>query len=297
VDYSNNANDSQLQFLFQEASVGRRLGAFLIDHIIFTFVFMFAYSFVFFAIHDDEPLWQIARIVFWVIFFLVYGLRDIIKGQSIGKRVFGIGVRDVSDNFTVPSVPRLFLRQIFSPLWPIEFLALVFSSENRKIGDKIAGTGVYNLREYEDFVLYAKRMGYINQIQGDQGTVPQNVRVVEPYQPKKTKIAVIIIGAVLVFVILFCAMFFGVFSVLRNHTSYHLATEYIRANPEIVAVIGEVEGFGFRQSGSLSISSGRGDASYSIDVRGTDGNARVFIELQMRDGGDWEVVRFNFVQR
>ena len=71
---------------------------------------------------------------------IVYSFRDMVKGQSIGKRILGIGVRDISDNFTVPPVSRLFLRQIFSFIWPVEFLVLVFSDEHRKIGDKIAGT-------------------------------------------------------------------------------------------------------------------------------------------------------------
>jgi uncharacterized RDD family membrane protein YckC len=297
-----NSNDKPLPpFLFKKASVGTRLGAFLIDHFIFSFVLVFIFTFGLFGMMS-ENIQESAIVLFFFIFmmvvFLVYGLRDTLKGQSIGKRVFGIGVRDISDNFAIPSVSRLFLRQIFSFMWPIEFLVLVFSTENRKIGDLMAGTGVYNLREYEDFVLYTKRMAYINQTPEAENL--QNIaspsRVAEPYKPKKAKIAIIIMGVMLAGILFVGALVFGITSIFKNHPSYHVATDSIKTNPEIVALIGEIESFGFMPSGNISTSPGRGDASFSIRARGTHGEVRVFVALQMRDGGDWEIVSFNFSQ-
>jgi uncharacterized RDD family membrane protein YckC len=297
MDYSNNTDESLRQFLFKKASVRRRLGAFLIDHTIFSFVFVFVFSLL--SKQDNEFLLLLSIISALVITFFVYGFRDIISGQSIGKRVLGIGVRDISDNFTVPPASRLFLRQIFTFMWPIEFLVLVFSSKNRKIGDKIAGTGVYNLREYEEFIHYAKRMGYISQVQSTelQNTGSIEPRNIEPYKPKKAKAIMIIAGMLLAGIIFFSALVFGITSIFKNHPSYHVATDHIRTNPEIIAIIGEVEGFGFMPSGGFSVSPGRGDANYAISVRGTHGNIRVFVELQKRDGGDWKIVKLNFVQR
>ena len=108
----------------------------------------------------------------------------------------------------------------------------------------------------------------------------------------------ILLFIIFFFVIIFVgALVFGISSILKNHPSYHLATDYIRANPEIIEIIGEVEGFGFMPIGNLNTSLGRGDANYSISVKGTHGSVRVFVELQMRDGGDWEIIRFNFVQK
>ena len=292
---SNNAIPNQ--FLFKKASVGRRLGAFFIDHTIFSFIFVLMSITVFLNMRSDESL-ILYYVLFFAITFSVYGFRDIVKGQSIGKRIFGIGVRDISDNFSVPTVSRLFLRQIFTFLWPIEFLVLVFSSENQKIGDKIAGTGVYNLREYEEFILYTKRMEYLNQEQatGQQNEGTFEPRTIEPYKPKKAKIATIIVSVMLAGIIFIGALVFGITSIFRNHPSYHVATEYIKANPEIAATIGDIEGFGFMPSGSINASPGRGDANFSIRVRGTRGDVRAFVELQMRDGGNWEIVRFSFVQ-
>ena len=292
----NNAQELH-QFLFQKASIGRRLGAFLIDHFIFSFIFVFVFIFEMLTFGDSYQPPVMPFIIALVLVFIVYGFRDIVKGQSIGKRVLGIGVRDIYDNFAVPSASRLFLRQVFSFIWPVEFLVLIFSSDNRKIGDKIAGTGVYNLREYEEFIQYSKRMEYINQTQNLEHLQSAESRPhIEQYKPKKAKTAKIIIGAVLAVAIFVGTLVFGITSMFRNHPAYHIATDSIRANSEIAVLIGDIESFGVMPSGSISTSPGRGDADFNIRARGAYGEVRVFVELQMRDGGDWEIVRFNFVQ-
>jgi len=302
----NNIEKPSHQFLFQKASLGRRLGAYLIDYFILSniFVFVFVFGAVGVQVFSNPGEMRIGFYIFsFVIVFLAFGFRDIFKGQSIGKRILGIGVRDVSDNFAVPSASRLFLRQIFTCIWLIEFFVLVFNSENRKLGDMIAGTGVYNLREYEEFIHYTKRMEYIQQSQSIEHLQNTNVattesypRNIEPYKPKKTKIALIIAGVMLAGMIFIGVLVFGITSMFRNHPSYHLALDSIKANPEIVAVIGEIEGFGMIPMGNLSTSPGRGDANYNIRVRGAHGEVRVFVELQMRGGADWEIVSFNFIQ-
>jgi len=100
----------------------------------------------------------------------------------------------------------------------------------------------------------------------------------------------------LLLVIFIGAIFLGITSMFRNHPSYLAATENIRTNSEIMAVIGEVESFGFMPMGNIHTSSGRGDADFSIRAIGPYGEVRVFVELQMRGGGNWEVIRFDFVQ-
>jgi len=165
-----NSNDKPPeQFLFTKAPVARRFGAYLVDFGILTVIFNFPFNMglIFVVINGLTPDGPIGVLITFciilLIIFLALGFRDTIKGQSIGKRVLGIGVRDVSDNFVVPSTSRLFLRQIFWIISPIEFLVLVFSNDNRKIGDKIAGTDVYNVREYEEFINNAKHAENIKQ--------------------------------------------------------------------------------------------------------------------------------------
>lgn len=89
--------------LLRKASVGKRLGAFLIDHFIFSFAFIFALIIVLSGAQAAGPQIIFYYIFFFAIIILVYGLRDIVKGQSVGKRLLGIGVRDASDNLVVPA--------------------------------------------------------------------------------------------------------------------------------------------------------------------------------------------------
>ena len=116
------------------------------------------------------------------------------------------------------------------------------------------------------------------------------------YRSKEAKIAIIIVGVMLIGALFAGALFFGITSMFKNHPSYHIATDYIKANPEITALVGEIEGFGSMPTGSLNTSIGRGDANYSIQAKGAHGDVRVFVELEMHNGGDWEIVSFSFVQ-
>ena len=140
-------------------------------------------------------------------------------------------------------------------------------------------------------------MEYINQTQNlEHLQSAQSLPHIEQYKPQNAKTAKIIIGVVLVIAICVGALVFGMTSMFRGHPAYVVATNSIKANSEIVALIGAVESFGFMPGGSISTSPGRGDAGFSIRARGDNGEVRVFVELQMRDYGDWEIVRFNFVQ-
>ena len=262
-------------YSFKKATAGQRIGAYFIDFMMLLIMFAFMASFF-----PNMPGWFAL-----IALFVLVGIRDAYRGQSFGKLVFGIGVRDHFDNFTVPHISRLFLRQVFSFLWPVEFFAMILNYENRKLGDKLAGTCVYNLQDYKYYLYrlnYAQSAGGVNYLQRQAPT---------PYKPQKLKIAGILLAVVLVV----AGFIFSIGMVLRNHESYRLATDYIRASPEIAEYIGEVRGFGFMPTGSISTSPGRGDASFSIRVRGTYGNVRVFAVLQKRYGGNWELVRYNFV--
>jgi len=303
----NNNNNRPYAFTFKKASVGKRIGAFLIDHLIISFVLYFVGGFVltglYSALNPSEAsaasLTLLLSLVILAVTFLIYIFRDVVKGQSIGKRLLGIGVRDVSDNFLVPPASRLILRQLFAFVWPIEFLVLLFSDENRKIGDKIAGTGVYYLRDYDEFISYMKRAGYIKQEQTAtqySDSTESLSQTVELQNPKRKSMVTTIVIVILAGVLFISAMFFGIVAMIRNHPSYQVATQTIKASPEITAIIGEVESFGFMPSGNINTSSGRGDASFTIIARGSYGEVRVFVDLEMRAGSDWEIVRFNFVQ-
>ena len=281
------------QFILKKASVAKRLGAYLIDYFVFSFIMMFMMFFLMLIIQMLDNPNIFLTVIFSLVLSFIFCLRDAIKGQSLGKRVLGIAVRDVSDNFEVPSIPRLFLRQLFTCMWFIEFLVLAFSEENRKIGDRLASTGVYDLREYESFILHTKRMEHMQTATDLQNTQPRPY--IEPSKPNTRKILLIIGGVLLAIVLFVAALIFGIIAMITRHPSFHVATDSVRSNSEIAAIVGDIESFN-RVTGGVSTSVGRGDANFSFITRGTNGAVRVFVELEMRDGGDWEIRRFNFVE-
>ncbi|MCL2828430.1 MAG: RDD family protein [Oscillospiraceae bacterium] len=126
----------------EKASLGARLGAFLVDHVIITILAVMPAMLVL----GDNP-GRIAVMVSLALLaaFLLYGVKDMVKGRSPGKVLFGIGVRMREDTEEVPSAGKRFVRNLFGFLWPIDFCILAFSRNRIKIGDKITGADVYRL--------------------------------------------------------------------------------------------------------------------------------------------------------
>jgi uncharacterized RDD family membrane protein YckC len=70
----------------------------------------------------------------------MYLNKDVFSGMSIGKRISDL--RIVKSGTEVSAGPlRCLVRNIFSLLWPLELVALIFSPA-RRIGDLVAGTRV-----------------------------------------------------------------------------------------------------------------------------------------------------------
>ena len=259
---------AESQQVLGKASVAHRLGAFMIDHVIISFVLValsMLMLILFVGIGDVPGSIDVAPDItvsaafpiFMLVSFFVYGLKDIVNGQSIGKRALGIAVRDRYDTSQTPSAGKLFLRNVFMFLWPIDFFVLACSAERTKIGDKLAGTDVYRIS-------------------------------------KKPKVLTIIIAAVLAFVIFVGALFFGVLAIIKNHPAYHAAIHYIEANPRVAELVGDIEGFGSFPGGSVSTSGGHGQAEFTIRVVGSDNTIHVHIRLEREPLRDWEVVGFHY---
>jgi len=212
---------------------------------------------IFFRDIDAGPAGILSRFpLLMLAAFLVYGLKDIIRGQSLGKFLLGIAVRNRADTLEVPSAAKLFLRNVFGFLWPIDFFILVASADKTKIGDKLAGTDVYRIS-------------------------------------KKPKVFFIVITVILVFALFVGSLVFGISALLSGHPSYEAAISYIEVNPSILNIVGEIESYGF-SSGSISYSGGHGLAEHVIRVRGSDGTLYVHVRLERVPGGDWEIIGFQY---
>ena len=253
INYTSIQPDYDNPETIDKARFWLRVGAFMIDHAFLTLILSVSFAVLFFTDILSDP----ARIsaFFILVSAFVYCLKDIIKGQSLGKYAVGIAVRNREDTSEIPSAGSLFLRNIFTVLWPIELIVLACSKT--KLGDKMAGTDVYRIS-------------------------------------KKPKLAIIIIAGVLTLaiatVIFVGSLLWGISSIIRNHPSYQTALSYIETNPQIIAQVGEIESFGFLPTGNISTSGGRGQAEFTIRVVGSDDTIRVHIQLTREPLRDWEVI-------
>ena len=203
--------DAERPLVLERASVAARLGAFMIDHVILTLLTfiliipVMQIRLILFGHIDANPdrMFSIAFVIMMFIAFFIYCLKDIIKGRSLGKRALGIAVRNRSDMSQIPSAGRLFLRNVFTFLWPLDFLVLVCSADRTKIGDKIAGTDVYRVS-------------------------------------KRPRTLIIIIAIILAFAVFMSTLNFAVRAIIRNHPSYQAALHYIETNPRVVELVGDV---------------------------------------------------------
>lgn len=237
--------------LKKESIIGRRMGAFLTDHILITIVAMVPFMINFNKlVEDTNYIFEIFSIVMFIgiIFYL---LKDIIFGRSIGKILFGIYVKDYEDIEKSPPLLNLIIRNILVFIWPIEFIIMLIDKDGRRLGDKIAKTQV---------------IGY----------------------PGKIVSRIVLVGA-LSFALFVTTLVIGVTQIIRNDSSYKTALQYIKTQDEIKSEVGEIEGFGNFPMGSVSISNGYGVADLQIKVKGKKKSITVSILMEKSPESDWVV--------
>ena len=117
--------------------MGKRILSFLIDHIIIFFAFALLGMVEMFVHTDYELFWKIYYI-FLLAFMFIYFFKDVINGQSIGKKIMKIKVVDLNDN--KPSLFNLIIRNITILIWHVEALLVLLDKE--RLGDRLAKTKV-----------------------------------------------------------------------------------------------------------------------------------------------------------
>jgi uncharacterized RDD family membrane protein YckC len=239
----------------RQAPVVIRLLASLADLFLITLATLW---FVFFISDWFEE--EIAAVLsFLIILIGVAALffRDVMNGQSIGKRFFRIMVRN--QDYTMPNRKQLIMRNISSMFWPRDIHRLLNGNgDKRKAGDIRYGTDVFQ-----------------NELQ--RRRIPTSVKV----------IAAIIVGAIL--------FVFSIQFLMKQDGSYRTAIQSIEDNQEIRAIVGDNMRFGYWMSGSMSKSGGAGDAAYSIKVKG-DSKQQVVVTvgLTKEPGYPWKVSHFSY---
>jgi len=82
------------------------------------------------------------------------------------------------------------------------------------------------------------------------------------------------------------SLFFGVTEVFKNSTPYEYALEQARNNPEVILALGDhIESDGMI-SGNISIQNDKGNADFSIPIKGSKGKGRIFV-IAEKSGDEW----------
>lgn len=129
--------------------VGQRIASMFVDHfamtgiicipgiIISVLVDLFSGP----TISTEGKLFGVGSIgVIIILLFSLYFNKDILNGQSIGKRLLKLQVID-NVTKTVASPLKCLLRNITIIIWPVEVIVVLFTPA-RRLGDRIANTSV-----------------------------------------------------------------------------------------------------------------------------------------------------------
>lgn len=244
------------EFNFIKSSKKRRIVSFLIDQFIITF-FIVLILFLFFGeelINTDNPE-QIVPILLstLVLGFIFYFGKDSYKGISIGKWIMGIMVRDEDNPNKVPSLGRLFLRNLFLIIWPIEFIILATNEQKKRLGDKVAKTVVLK----------------------------------NPIKYSKASRIMALISVVMLF---FVFVFLTVGSTMKNSDAYKTAIKEIEKNEQLKTEIGTIVNYGMIPSANIKTENGYGQALFEIKVIGEKGTIPVTVYLVKGQLGQWQLI-------
>ena len=127
---------------FLKSSRKRRIVAFLIDHSVMTFLMVTMVFITHPNFMNELSKMGTTMLPIMIFGFVLYFAKDSIKGISVGKWIMGIMVRDENNPNEIPSFGRLFLRNLFIPIFLIEFIVLAASEQKKRLGDIVAKTVV-----------------------------------------------------------------------------------------------------------------------------------------------------------
>lgn len=237
----------------------RRIASFVIDH--FTFTFLIVGS-VFLSLGTDFmdennfSNLMTRMIPTMLLGFLIYFAKDSIKGVSPGKWVMGIMVRDENNPNEIPSIGKLFIRNLFLIIWPVELIVLAVSQEKKRLGDKTA----------------------------------KAIVVKNPNKPTKLPRILTLIGIGITF---FTFIFLFAGSAMKNSDAYKVAISEIEQNEEIISEIGGIKDYGMMPTGSVNISNGYGEAQMNIKVIGNEKDLNVGVYLTKEPNEKWKLIELN----
>jgi len=229
----------------------RRIGALLFDHFLFSLLGVLALFLQLGPHWDMQPqLVSGAMMPTFLAVMALYICKDVIGGQSIGRAIFAIQVRDADAPDQVPSAGRLIRRNLFLPIWPVELVALALSPSRQRVGDRLAETCV--------------------------------ARVSTPLRPRLLAGAGFAAAMLALFMVASTRL-------VRTSAAYEVATAQLRIDPDVESEVGAVTGFGALPAGGIQVQNGVGRAELIIGVEGERGAARTTVLLEKPPDGEWTI--------
>lgn len=244
------------ELTFLKSSRKRRILAFLIDHSIMSFLIV---SSIFISLgpnfmDENNPAKMVTTMLFVMIPGLIlYFAKDSFKGISPGKWITAIMVRDDNNQNEIPSFGRLYLRNLFLIIWPVEFIVLATSNEKKRLGDKVT----------------------------------KSVVVKNPNKPTQLRRLLAMVGIGLIF---FGFVFVFAGNAMKNSDAYKVATTEIEKNEQIITETGGIKGYGMLPTGNVNISNGHGQAQLEITVLGNTKDLNVSLYLEKEPNGEWKLI-------
>lgn len=239
------------QVLRKDSVLGRRIGAFITDHLVITIIAMIPFLIYFNKLIKDFNYFYKIFTIIMIIGIVGYLIKDVFFGRSIGKLLFGLYVRRENDIEKIPRIHLLLARNLLTLIWPIEFLVMLIDNDGKRLGDKLAKTQV---------------IGYKNKL-----------------------VFRVITAGVLAFAIFVTTLIIGVTQIIRNDASFKTAVQYIEKQEGVKSIVGEIEGYGNFPLGSISANNDYGDAELSIKVKGKIKDLVVKVQLTKNPGSEWIV--------
>ena len=238
---------------FEKTSRIRRIAACIIDLLVMTFLMIgiaaiaLGYDFI-----DKYEISYIHTVLLLILIsgLILYFSKDSYRGISVGRWIMGIMVRNESDN-QVPSYIRLFIRNLFTIIWPVEFIVLLVNDDKKRIGDKVSETIVLR----------------------------------NPKKPKR----IVRIGT-LIFIGI-CFYFFANFyggAIITNSEAYEITVDSISKNEKILEETGGILGYGGLK-GSISVNDEIGKAEFIIKVIGKENDVVVNVYLEKEPNQKWVI--------
>ncbi len=239
--------------VFSKAGITKRIIAFSIDLYSVMFLFILIIYFMMRFKETEILVWPVVEDFMLVLVpacFVLFLARDCIKGNSIGKWIMGIRVHRMSDG-RIPSVVKLFLRNLTLVIWPAEFIILVSGRQRIRLGDRFLHTDVI-----------------------------QNKRTPDPLL--RIVVLFVIVGGFIILIVFFAH------KLMENSKVYAVAVEQIMHDEEILHDTGGIMGFDKLNKQDFRISDEK--ASFTIKVKGKKNDVILTIYLEKDTDSIWKVI-------